>query len=175
MCSCLKIQLQAVPERVPSARGAITRLCEDLDIEYDLAGQIRLAVTEACTNCVLHAYEGETGEDSTFALEARVEDDDLLVVVRDAGAGITAVRSARAGLGLGLRLMRQAASSMDVTSRPGARHLARDALRASLRLGAPPGAGRQEAVAGQDTRTPRPPVVREPGGMTPASSDTRRG
>jgi anti-sigma regulatory factor (Ser/Thr protein kinase) len=115
----LKIELQAVPERVPSARGAITRLCEDLDIDHDLTGQIRLAVTEACTNCVLHAYDGESGADSTFALEASVEDDDLLVVVRDDGSGISAVRSARAGLGLGLRLMRQATSSMDVTSRPG--------------------------------------------------------
>jgi serine/threonine-protein kinase RsbW len=119
MCSRLKLELQAVPERVPSARSAITRLCEHLEIEEELAGQIRLAVTEACTNCVLHAYGDESAIDSTFALEARVDDDDLLVVVRDAGAGITASRSARAGLGLGLRLMRQAASSVDVTSRPG--------------------------------------------------------
>ena len=119
MTASLMIELQAVPERVPSARGAITRLCEDLQIEEDLAGQIRLAVTEACTNCVLHAYADESGTDATFALEARVEADDLLVVVRDAGAGITAVRSTQAGLGFGLRLMRQAASSMDVVSRPG--------------------------------------------------------
>jgi serine/threonine-protein kinase RsbW len=119
MTACLMIELQAVPERVPSARGAITRLCEDLEIADDLAGQIRLAVTEACTNCVLHAYADESGAGATFALEARVEDDDLLVVVRDAGAGITAVRSAGAGLGFGLRLMRQAASSMDVSSHPG--------------------------------------------------------
>ena len=119
MRSRLKIELQAVPERVPSARSAITRLCEHLEIEEELAGQIRLAVTEACTNCVLHAYADANGADSTFALEARVDDDALVVVVRDAGAGITAARSAGAGLGLGLRLMRQSASSVDVTSRPG--------------------------------------------------------
>ena len=119
MCSRLKLELQAVPDRVPSARSAITRLCEHLEIGEELAGQIRLAVTEACTNCVLHAYGDASDIDSTFALEARVDDDDLLVVVRDAGTGITAARSGRAGLGLGLRLMRQAASSIDVTSRPG--------------------------------------------------------
>ena len=120
MCSRLRIELQAVPERVPSARSAITRLCEQLELEEELVGQIRLAVTEACTNCVLHAYDDAAGAaGSTFALEARVDDDDLVVVVRDAGAGITAVRSTKAGLGFGLRLMRQAASSMDVTSRPG--------------------------------------------------------
>jgi serine/threonine-protein kinase RsbW len=119
MTARLMIELQAVPERVPSARGAITRLCEDLEIEEDVAGHIRLAVTEACTNCVLHAYEDESRPESTFALEARIEDDDLLVVVRDGGAGITAGRSPRAGIGLGLRLMRQSATSMDVVSRPG--------------------------------------------------------
>jgi anti-sigma regulatory factor (Ser/Thr protein kinase) len=120
MSARLKIELQAVPAKVPSARGAITRLCEHLEIEDEIAGQIRLAVTEACTNCVLHAYDGDAVASPTFALEARVEDGALLVVVRDAGAGITAAPSTRAGLGLGLRLMRAAASSVDITSRPGA-------------------------------------------------------
>ncbi len=120
----LRIELPARPEEVPSARGAITRLCEHLELEEELAGQIRLAVTEACTNCVLHAYDAAGGAAadlpaSTFALEARVDDDALVVVVRDAGAGISRRRSARAGLGLGLRLIRQAASSVDITSRPG--------------------------------------------------------
>ena len=54
---------------------------------------------------------------ATFALEARVDDDALVVVVRDAGAGISRRSSARAGPGLGLRLIRQAASSVDITSR----------------------------------------------------------
>ena len=117
----LRIELQAVPEKVPSARGAITRLCEHLELEDELTGQIRLAVTEACTNCVLHAYDGEPGPvpAPTFALEARVDGDALVVVVRDAGGGIPAVRSARAGLGLGMRLIEKAASSVDITSRPG--------------------------------------------------------
>ena len=145
------------------------RLCEHLQIEEDLAGQIRLAVTEACTNCVLHAYGDESGTDSTFALEARVDDDDLLVVVRDAGAGITAAARRRAGLGLGLRLMRQAASSMDVVSRPGGGTVRRDALRASLRLGAPPGEGRQEAAPGRTPAHPARRFAREQGGMTSAS------
>ena len=73
MTACLMIELQAVPERVPSARGAIMRLCEDLEIEENLAGQIRLAVTEACTNCVLHAYADESGTDATFSVRVSIE------------------------------------------------------------------------------------------------------
>jgi serine/threonine-protein kinase RsbW len=98
VCTRLRIELPAVPEKVPSARRAITRLCENAGIEDELTGQIRLAVTEACTNCVLHAYDGDGAD--TFALEARVEDDVLVVVVRDAGAGITPRGSAKAGLKL---------------------------------------------------------------------------
>ena len=120
----LRVELPAVAEKVPSARGAITQLCDHLELADELTGQIRLAVTEACTNCVLHAYDGAAdgggaaGLGATFALEARVDDGALVVVVRDAGAGI-ARRSAHAGLGLGLRLIRQAASGVDITSRPG--------------------------------------------------------
>jgi anti-sigma regulatory factor (Ser/Thr protein kinase) len=115
MSARLRIELPAVPEKVPSARGAISQLCEYLELDEEIAEPIRLAVTEACTNCVLHAYD-ETP--ATFALEARADSDALVVVVRDAGAGI-ARRSANVGLGLGLRLIRQAASSVDITSRPG--------------------------------------------------------
>lgn len=114
----LRVELPAVPETVPSARGAITRLCEHLAIADELTDHIRLAVTEACTNCVLHAYDERDG-DETFALEARVEDDALVVIVRDGGTGITPRPSAVPGLGFGLGLMRQVASSVDITSRPG--------------------------------------------------------
>jgi serine/threonine-protein kinase RsbW len=119
MCARLRIELEAVPETVPSARGAITRLCEHLELEDELAGNIRLAVTEACSNCVLHAYDSHDAASATFALEARVEDDALLVVVRDSGVGLRSDRPSKAGLGLGLRLMREAASSVDISSRPG--------------------------------------------------------
>jgi anti-sigma regulatory factor (Ser/Thr protein kinase) len=151
MSERLSISLPATPERVPAARGAITLLCEELEIEAALAGDIRLAVTEACTNCVLHAYVGDCpDEHPTFALEARVEDDELLVVVRDSGSGElrprggsgggrggAAARGPRGGgggsggLGFGLGLMRQLASSVDVLARPG--RGTRVALRFALR------------------------------------------
>jgi anti-sigma regulatory factor (Ser/Thr protein kinase) len=118
MSARLRIELEAVPERVPNARRAITRLCEHLELTDELALNIRLAVTEACSNCVLHAY-GDDGASCTFALEARVEDDALLVVVRDSGVGLRSDRPSKTGLGLGLRLMREAASSVDIRSSPG--------------------------------------------------------
>jgi anti-sigma regulatory factor (Ser/Thr protein kinase) len=119
MSARLRIELEAVPERVPKARGAITRLCEHLEVTDEVARNVRLAVTEACSNCVLHAYDGEAALTATFAVEARVEDDALLVVVRDSGVGLRSDRTGKTGLGLGLRLMREAASSVDISSSPG--------------------------------------------------------
>jgi serine/threonine-protein kinase RsbW len=119
MSARLRIELEAVPERVPNARRAITGLCEHLELEDELSRKIRLAVTEACSNCVVHAYDGDDAARPTFALEARVEEHALLVVVRDSGVGLSSDRPSKSGLGLGLRLMREAASSVEISSSPG--------------------------------------------------------
>ena len=118
----LQLDLPAVPSGIPAARAAITRLCETLGIAGELRERIRFAVTEACTNCVLHAYPGHA--DATYRLEARLDDAGLVVMVRDCGVGIAntagaAARRARLGHGLGLKLIARTASSMDVTSTPG--------------------------------------------------------
>ena len=68
----LSMEVPAAAAAVPGARRAITRLCEHLGLAGELTDRIRLAVTEACTNCVLHAYAA-TRTTATFAVEARVE------------------------------------------------------------------------------------------------------
>ena len=47
-------------------------------------------MTEACTNVVLHAYDGQKAPDATFELSARVEEGELLVSVSDQGLGTSA-------------------------------------------------------------------------------------
>lgn len=63
---------------------------------------IRLAVTEACTNVVLHAYP--QGEEGPLEIRADIDADRLSVIVRDRGLGITP-RADSPGLGLGLPLI----------------------------------------------------------------------
>jgi stage II sporulation protein AB (anti-sigma F factor) len=114
----LSMEVRAAPDAVPSARRAVTSLCEHLGLAGELTERIRLAATEACTNCVLHAY-GDA-PNSTFALEARVEGSTLVVVVRDYGRGLLYGRSGRADtLRLGLRLIEELADSSSVSTRPG--------------------------------------------------------
>jgi anti-sigma regulatory factor (Ser/Thr protein kinase) len=105
------------------ARGAVTELCERVGVSEKQLDGIRLAVSEACTNCVLHAYDGHAVS-SSYCLHAHVDGELLVVVVEDAGAGMagdgdTAEASRNAGMGMGLPLIRQSAARVRVTTARG--------------------------------------------------------
>jgi anti-sigma regulatory factor (Ser/Thr protein kinase) len=116
--SQLRLRLSASPEEVPFARAAVTRLCEHLEIGDEQTERIRLAVTEACSNCVLHAY-GKRAHSETYVLDARVEHQALRLTVCDSGVGVhNAGVNSRPGLGQGLHLIQGLADSAEVSSRP---------------------------------------------------------
>ena len=77
-----------------------------------MLSDIALAVTEATTNVVLHAYR-DREEPGTVVVEVERYDDHLCVYVRDHGTGL-APRVDSPGLGLGLGLIAQVADSADV-------------------------------------------------------------
>jgi serine/threonine-protein kinase RsbW len=72
---------------------------------------IRLAVTEACTNVVVHAYPD--GREGPMQIAADVSGADVTIVVRDEGSGI-APRPDSPGLGLGLPLIASLAESVQL-------------------------------------------------------------
>ena len=69
----------------------------------------RLAVTEACTNVVVHAYPD--GREGPMEVTATLTDDTLTVVVRDEGHGM-GLRPDSPGLGLGLPLIASLAETV---------------------------------------------------------------
>lgn len=117
---CLKLPA-ADASGVARAREAVTRHAELLGLDEDMQERIRLAVTEACTNCVLHAYGAV--HQSSYHVGIGTDGRDLVVVVQDWGTGIagdgdTSRAAATPGLGFGLRLMQMLATSVDIASRP---------------------------------------------------------
>jgi anti-sigma regulatory factor (Ser/Thr protein kinase) len=117
--SRLRLHLSATREEVPFARAAITRLCEHLEIGDRLTEDIRLAVTEACGNCAIHAYD-DSAESPTYILDARVEQRVLRIVVNDRGMGIHKSQAHKArSAGHGLHMIEQLADSSSVSARPG--------------------------------------------------------
>ena len=92
----------AVPDAVAEARGSVSRWLGALSADLLMSGDIGIAVSEACTNVVLHGYRGE--DPGAFRVSAQSVDGAVCVTVSDDGAGILP-RSDSPGLGLGLPLM----------------------------------------------------------------------
>jgi serine/threonine-protein kinase RsbW len=92
----------ATTESVPQARHAVVAFLASLGADSAVRDNAALAVTEAVSNCVIHAYrEGAEGD---FELRATREDDDAIVLVRDFGCG-PLPDPEHGGLGMGLALM----------------------------------------------------------------------
>lgn len=119
----MDICLPACAASIPRIRHAVAAFARAHGYAEADAGAIALAVTEAATNAVLHAYaDSEPGDIRAIACAA--EDDELVVTVRDWGSGM-APRLDTPGLGLGLPTIATVASSFDVEAADGAGTLLR--------------------------------------------------
>jgi serine/threonine-protein kinase RsbW len=106
----LEITLPARAENVAVVRHAVGGLGEVLQVDDQTLSDIKLAVTEACTNVVVHAYpEGE----GPMGLRASIDERRLYLVVLDRGRGIVP-RPDSPGLGLGLPLIATLAESLEL-------------------------------------------------------------
>jgi len=102
------------------ARDALARL-DGGGLPPERLQDAMVAVSEAVTNAVVHAYGHGGG--GAVRLKAWAQGDALAVIVRDEGCGFdprSTVRGERTGLGMGVSVMRSVASEMRIVSRPGA-------------------------------------------------------
>jgi serine/threonine-protein kinase RsbW len=111
--SDIRLTLPARPENVAVVRHVLGALAGALKLPDDVIEDMRLAVTEACTNVVRHAYQGDEGK---IDVVVRPRGDALEVVVSDAGRGI-APSPDTAGPGLGLPLIAALADTLEIERR----------------------------------------------------------
>lgn len=109
--------LPAVPGSVTELRRVVADFCAEAGAAAAAVERVRLAVTEAAANVVLHAYVGHA-EPGPVRVVAAVRDDHIHVTVTDEGRGMVP-RVDSPGLGLGLPLIVQATESFDVKSAGG--------------------------------------------------------
>ncbi|MEA2157598.1 MAG: serine/threonine-protein kinase RsbW [Solirubrobacteraceae bacterium] len=107
----LELKLPARAENVAVVRHAFGGFAEALSVDEQTLADIKLAITEACTNVVIHAYDD--GEDGSLEVDASIEDRHLTVVIRDRGRGIVP-RPDSPGLGLGLPLIATLAETLEL-------------------------------------------------------------
>ncbi|HUR87289.1 MAG TPA: ATP-binding protein [Solirubrobacteraceae bacterium] len=107
----LELKLPARAENVAVVRHAFGGFAEALSVDEQTLADIKLAITEACTNVVIHAYDDD--EDGSLEVDASVDGRRLEVIIRDRGRGIVP-RPDSPGLGLGLPLIATLAESLEL-------------------------------------------------------------
>ena len=122
----IKIEFPSKSCNESLARSVVGAFAAQLDPTMDELGDIRTAVSEAVTNCVVHAYPDSLGK---ITLRCRIlEGDRLEVVVKDWGKGIPDVEQARTPLystgggdrsGMGFTIMESFMDKLHVRSVPG--------------------------------------------------------
>ena len=108
----IRLTLPARAENIALVRHVIGALAESLALPPKTIEDIRLAVTEACTNVVRHAYRDRPDE-GPLEIVIEPESDCLTVVVADRGRGILPNPSSE-GPGLGLPLIAALADELEI-------------------------------------------------------------
>ena len=108
-------RLPAIPASVPQLRQELTQWVRGVGLDDDQVQIVRLAVTEAITNGVVHAFLGR--EPGTLMLEAQPGTDVLEVRVTDDGTGM-GPRPDSPGLGMGVPMIGKLCASVDLGEGP---------------------------------------------------------
>ena len=103
---------RAESESVARARHAVTGFAREHGVPPALLGGIALAVSEACTNVVLHAYR-EHAAPGEFSVGLALGRETLRIRVRDDGTGMRP-RADSPGLGFGLPIIATTADSFAI-------------------------------------------------------------
>ena len=108
------------------ARQAVACFAAQLDPTMEELGDIKTAVSEAVTNCIVHAYPDTIG---TITIRAKILKDNVLeLVIKDKGCGIADIEKAREPMfttsgsersGMGFTIMESFMDSVKVRSHPG--------------------------------------------------------
>jgi serine/threonine-protein kinase RsbW len=106
------------PENVLVVRQALTGVADAIGLDAVETNDLNTAVTEACNNVVMHAYNGNEGP---LEVGVYVLDDAVAVVVNDRGVGIGALPELEDGdelrTGLGLPVIQALAREVEIGER----------------------------------------------------------
>ena len=139
-----KIQFDSLSVNESYARGAAAAFLARYDPTVPQLADIKTAVSEAVTNCIVHAYPDRLGK---VSMRLRLfEDNTLEIQVKDWGVGIADVEQARQPLyttgteersGMGFTIMESFMDAVKVRSTPGKGTVVTLRRRVSRRMGAP--------------------------------------
>ena len=109
------------------ARVAVAAFVAQLDPTIDEISDVKTAVSEAVTNCIIHGYESR--EDGIIRIETEIKDREVIISIEDKGKGIDDVAQAMEPLytsrpdlersGMGFTVMETFMDDLKVESKKG--------------------------------------------------------
>lgn len=121
----VSIQFSSLPANVAFARVAVGSFASQLDFTINDLEEIKVAVSEAVTNSIVHGYGTDAG--SIIEITAEITGDVLSITVADMGKGIDNLTNALQPayttdperMGLGFSFMQSFSDSFDIKTEPG--------------------------------------------------------
>ena len=124
--NCMSLAFPSKSSNEAFARSAVACFAAQMDPTMEEIGDIKTAVSEAVTNCIVHAYPDELG---TITIRCRILKDNILdIVIKDKGIGIADLEKAKTPMfttggtdrsGMGFTIMESFMTTLKVTSQPG--------------------------------------------------------
>ena len=127
----MKLRLPAISVNEAVSRSVVSAFVAELNPTVEELGDLRCAVSEAVTNCIVHAYRGLTDDEVGYVyISVRLYDNrEVSVEISDNGCGIEDLDLARTPsfttgeygerCGMGFLVMESFTDSLSVKSRPG--------------------------------------------------------
>lgn len=123
----MKLEIPALSANEAFARSTVAAFAFSLNPTLEEVNDIKTAVSEAVTNCVIHAYEGKGL--GTITITSRLFDNRIEIIICDTGKGIADVTKALQPFfttgpegersGMGFTMIKALMTSMEVESRIG--------------------------------------------------------
>lgn len=121
-----KLILSGKLENESFARSTVAAFCTVLNPTIEEINDIKTAVSEAVTNCIVHAYQGKTGE---IIIEVSIYGNTVEIKVSDTGCGFADIAKAMQPFyttkpeeersGMGFTLMQAFMDNLEVISTVG--------------------------------------------------------
>ena len=122
----MKLTILAKSQNESFARSTVAAFFAQINPTLEQINDIKTAVSEAVTNCIVHGYKGEDGN---IDISAELTENSVTVIITDYGAGIADVNKAMEPFfttvstgersGIGFTVMQAFCDEVDVTSEPG--------------------------------------------------------
>lgn len=125
MKNYFKIQLPAIGENESFARSILSSFVLSLSPTIEEINDLKTAISEAVTNCVVHAYNKNDGVIEIFA---EINENLLSVTISDFGKGIADIEKAKTPMytsggdersGMGFTIMETFMDTLEVSSKLG--------------------------------------------------------